>query len=318
MIFKEFDNQITINANLIKIFGFVICLFVLLPWFVPAATHLCEVSPLNIGGCLDPSWALSVSWALEKNFIFGKDFVFTYGPLGFLATRIALNFNYKFFLIFDVFVLANFGFILMHTLRRFPAIPGIFVCLLFSYTIAGSGMYMDQIVFTLLIISIFWLNYSLKKTAWVLIIPILITTLLFFIKVNVSLVALLIFYIYLGYSIISIKEQRLHKLGFALLLPILIILISIPLNTYLFGYLLGSLSLIDGYNDAMGIKLGNYFQYLLFAILIIFTYLLTFYLKNWKQNLLLLLTSVIVTFILFKQSFVRSDLHIVAFFLNFP
>jgi hypothetical protein len=37
---------------------------------------------------LDPSWRISLNMAIDKGLIFGKDIVFTYGPLGYLETRI--------------------------------------------------------------------------------------------------------------------------------------------------------------------------------------------------------------------------------------
>jgi hypothetical protein len=280
---------------------------------------LCDEAKITVGSCLDSSWTLSINWAIQKNLVFGKDYIFTYGALGFLGTRNALGFNPLYFLFFDLFIVGNLAYVLFYAIRRFANLPAVLLCFLSVYTLASISMYADHIVFILLLISLFWLNYSLKHLRlWSLIIPVVATCLLFYIKVNISFVALVIFYGYLIYFFFSDKENRLAKLLFGLSVPCLIILLSFPLRTDLIGYILGGLSLIDGYNDAMNIKAVEYLKYVFYAVLMISVFFISLFYKNYRNNLILLTTGLIFTFVLFKQSFVRSDLHITTFFPIFP
>lgn len=296
--------------------------YLALPVYLPSTSFLCESENPNINTCLDASWVTSLHWAIQKNLVFGKEYLFTYGPLGFLGTRTALGFSHLYLVISDLFILANLAFILFYAIRKFNNFQAVIFCLLIIYTMSGGiGMYADQIVFTLMLISIFWLNYSLEHSKTIsLIIPVIITALLFYIKVNISFVSLVLFYLYLIYFIFSDKENRKAKVIFGLSVPLLIFLLSFPLNTDIFGYILGGLSLVDGYNDAMSIKLGEFGKYLGIALLAVLVFLVTFFIKieKVKQNILLLFAFGIFTFVLYKQSFVRSDLHVAIFFTFFP
>ena len=50
--------------------------------------------PLNLieqpGEGLGASWRMSINLALKNNFQWGSDYVFTFGPLGYLYTRLAV------------------------------------------------------------------------------------------------------------------------------------------------------------------------------------------------------------------------------------
>lgn len=296
--------------------------YLFLPLYLPSSSFLCEGESPNVNACLDASWVTSLHWAIQKGLVFGKDYLFTYGPLGFLGTRTALGFSHLYLVISDLFILANLGFILYFAFRKFNNIQTFIFCLLIVYTMSGGiGMYADQIVFTLLLISIFWLNWSLENSkTFSLIIPVIITVVLFYIKVNISFVSLALFYIYLLYFVLSEKENKITKILFGASVPILIFILSFPLNTEIFGYIRGGLSLVDGYNDAMSIKLAEFGKYLVIALSGILIFLIAFIIQreNFKRNALLLFTFSVFTFVLFKQSFVRSDLHVAIFFTYFP
>ena len=297
----------------------LLLIYILLPNYLSSSAYLCEGDKITVGSCLDPSWHLSINWAIQKNFIFGKDYVFTYGALGFLGTRNALGFNPRYFVIFDLFIISNLAYILFFAIRRYCNLQTFVLCFLIAYTVASGSMYVDQIVFILLLISIFWLSYSLKLSrVWSLTIPVIITCLLFYIKVNISFVSLAIFYSYLIYFFIVDKRNYTAKALFGISVPCLIFLLSFPLNTDLIGYIRGGLSLIDGYNDAMSLKLNEYFNFLIYAFVMFVGFFIFFLSKNIKNNLILLLTGLIFSFVLYKQGFVRSDLHITVFFAIFP
>lgn len=317
-------NDKAFKSLTLQILLVVFAAYILMPNYLPAVTYLCESEKINMTNCLDASWVMSLHWALQKGLIFGKDYVFTYGPLGFLATRTALGFNHLYFLFSDFFIIGNLAFITLYAFRKFSNIQTAILALVTIYTISGVGMYSDQLGFPLLLISIFWLNHFIKHSKSVsLIIPVIITTLLFYLKANLSFISLIIFYSYLFYSVFSDKNNKLFKILCGLLLPLFIVLLSFPLNTNLAGYVLGSLEIVDGYNDAMSLKAKEYSNYLILAVALIILFFSVFFIKNYKisenrKKIVLLLASSIFTFTLFKQSFVRADLHIAIFFIYFP
>lgn len=294
--------------------------YILLPNYLSSTIYLCEDSAnVGIGGCLDHSWQLSIDLAIQKGFIFGEDYIFTYGALGFFSTRSNFSFEPRYFIIFDLFILVNLLYILLYTIRRYTNLGALSLCFLITYTVASGSMYNDQIVFILLLITIFWLNHAIKHSyVWSLIIPVIISTLLFYIKFNASFIGIIIFYGYLGYFFVTDKQNTPQKIIFGLLLPLLIFVLSYPLQTDLIAYARGGFSLVDGYNDAMSLKLGEYQQHFLWAIFMSVLFFILFIRREFKTNIMLFLSGLIFTFVLYKQSFVRSDLHITAFFAIFP
>lgn len=275
----------------------------------------CEV----VESCIDTSWMMSLQWAIQKNLIFGKEYVFTYGPLGVLVTRSLLGISRFYLLLFDFFVTANLLFILHYAIKKFPNVLTVLFCLLLVLTTASGLMYGEGIGFILLLISVFWLNHALNhRRRWSLMIPSLITVLLFYFKVNVGLIGVAIFYGYWLYYFFIEKKNKFGKILIGLIIPCVILLLSFPLNTDLPGYIRAGLSFVDGYNDAMNIGIGEYRLCTIVAIAVVFGCLLLFFTKNFKKLIPLFLTYGIFSYVLFKQSFVRSDLHILTFFAIFP
>ena len=103
-----------------------------------------------------------------------------------------------------------------------------------------------------------------------------------------------------------------------LILPILIYLLSFPLKTDLPGYVSTGFHFVGGYNDAMNTGIGEYRLFTAIAIVIVIFCLFLFSTQNLKKNIPVLLTYCIFSYVLFKQSFVRSDLHILHFFALLP
>ena len=278
-----------------------------------------DISCETVEQCLDPSWMLTLHWAIQKKMIFGKEYVFTYGPLGFLSTRTLFGISRFYLLIFDLFVIANLLFILRYAIRKYNSIYTLLFCLLIVLITSSKLMYRDGIVFILLLISVFWLNYALKyRFIWIMVIPSFVTVLLFYIKVNISLIALVIFYGYLIYYLLIEKKNKLGKILIGLMLPGLIFLSSVPLKTDLPGYLQAGFNFVDGYNDAMNTGIGEYRLCTAIAIVIVFFCLILFFTRQFKKDIPVFVTYCIFSYVLFKQSFVRSDLHILIFFALLP
>lgn len=307
------------NDRYVKAVLFLLLLYLLLPNFFLSGSSLCEAAVVDVTTCLDQSWVLSINLALEKGLIFGRDYVFSYGVLGFLATRTTLGINPFVLLLFDLFILANFAFIFLYIFRKYYSGKIVCLCFLIVYTLSSGSLYIQDVVFLLLLFSVFWLNYSIKHNqVWALFIPASITVLLFYIKVNISFIGLGMFYGYLFYFFFSNNGKTSVKVLAALSVPSLIGLLSFPLRTDLTEYVRGGLSFIGGYNDAMNIESGSFLKFAFIAVVILIVFFGSFYLKNIKGNLILLLACGLFSYVLFKQSFVRSDMHVIAFFSIFP
>src|SRR6185295_7610727 len=60
---------------------------------------------------LDQSWVMALHLAIKNKLVFGKEFVFTYGPLGVFNTRLSIGVNEVVYILFDLFVVANFFYV---------------------------------------------------------------------------------------------------------------------------------------------------------------------------------------------------------------
>ncbi|MBC7796858.1 MAG: hypothetical protein H7Z37_08300 [Pyrinomonadaceae bacterium] len=278
------------------------------------------------GDCIDPSWMLGANLARVQNFVFGRDWVFTFGSLAFLSTRNDVGVS-KFYLIaFDILVIANFCFIF----RRFVKISWIFGFIASFATAMIVANYRDTI-FILTAFLIFWLCVGvIEKSDWAFFAASLITILLFFIKVNASFVALVIYGVCLVYAISS-SHKKLVKMYLAVFVPLAIFAICLLTNVAIFDYVRTSLSLIDNYNDAMQLSIysTNYDYIAAFSMFFVAAFLAFPYLANIRSKgfgfaeiinhkPVIIFVYLLVSFVLFKQSFVRSDGHILAFFSMFP
>src|ERR1700730_10365439 len=57
-------------------------------------------------GGLDNSWNIAINLAYKYHLQFGRDFAFTYGPLGFLNSRLPISINRFVFILFDIYLLS--------------------------------------------------------------------------------------------------------------------------------------------------------------------------------------------------------------------
>ena len=291
----------------------IVFVYLLLP-FRFTNDSSCEI----LENCIDNSWMMGLQWAIEKNVTFGKEYIFTFGPLGFLFTRSPVGISRLYLLLFDLFIYANILFILHYAVKKIQSVLTLIFCLLPILALSVSLMFGEN-GFVLLLISLFWLNHALShRSMWSLLVPSFITVLLFYFKANLSLIGTVFFYGYLIYYLFLEKENKIGKILIGLIIPCVIVLLSFPLNTDLPGYIRASLSFIDGYNDAMNIGIGEYRFCTLIAIVTVFVCLFLFYTKDFKKNIPLIFSYCIFSYVLFKQSFVRSDLHIITFFSILP
>ena len=153
---KQFDK-----VEIVGYFVILFCAFLIYPSFFSMG-----VFPLGaenyFWSSLDPSWSLALSYANENNFVWGKDIAFTYGPLGYLSTRIGWGINRNILLLFDVFYFLNFIYIFYYTFKNaVNKVVALLIIIAVTLTIPyflGGGIALILFMFL-----IFWLKLSIDK-----------------------------------------------------------------------------------------------------------------------------------------------------------
>ncbi len=318
--FENF-NESFLKKKFVKNLLFVFSILLGFPNSIFSTYYLCaDAAPERIAFCLDESWQTALNLALENSFVFGKDFVFTYGPLGFLSTRVDFGINFLYFVLFDLFVAANFALIIHYVWKRYYNFAAISVCLLLCWLspLADAS-------FKLLLIMLFWTILGNRKSSAIYFtVPFLIAVISFFIKLNTSFLAVVIFYIFLSVSIFKDEKISFGKIALALFMPLTIFLGGVVFKVDFAGYIFNGLELINNYNDSMNYISSSFTKYTIFiaatALLSWFGFFVLF-LKNKKNisNFCAFAVFSLVLFVLFKQSLVRSDgAHLFAYLYFAP
>ncbi|MFD1819875.1 hypothetical protein SAMN04515674_103313 [Pseudarcicella hirudinis] len=267
------------------------------------------------GGGLDPSWQLSLSMAVHQGLTFGKDWIFTFGPLGFLSTRLALYTGIIPLILLDLFSAGVLIYILDYTFDRLKD-PLKFLFVPYFLVMLSHHRETNFILFTLFLFLIF--HHLREKRLLSLVLAGIISLLTFYIKFNLGLVSVVIFYFYLLFNAITDSKNLISSSIFLLTHVITIIITAYFLHVDLPGYLLGGLSIIDGYNDAMFSTdymkeqpRYAYYNLILAAILLsflIYSVLSTFnQLKKNVSDAFIILVMLLALYLGFKQGFTRFD-----------
>lgn len=69
-------------------------------------------------GGLDPSWRIALGLIVREHFVFGRDIIFSYGPLGYLATRMPIGGETLAYLLFDLLTAVLLAATLLYLVRR--------------------------------------------------------------------------------------------------------------------------------------------------------------------------------------------------------
>jgi len=148
---------------------------------------------------LDQSWQMALNMAIEKGFVFGTDFIFTYGPLGYLCTRAPLGINKFTYVLFDIYLLINFGMVLNYVLSKFRAFTSYLLIIL---VVAILNVYdPDNAIIFLSWIFLFSIFHFLNhKKKLMLINALLLSLMILFIKLNLGLIITFLLYLFRGYS----------------------------------------------------------------------------------------------------------------------
>lgn len=272
---------------------------------------------------LDPSWVLALNYANAIDLEWGKDIVFTYGPLGYLNTRLGWQQNKYVFLLFDIFFFVNYFLIFFSLLKEsknywFTLIQIFLFCLLIP-TFVWSTSSMVGLIFVL-----FWISKLYENPKWFYFMMIISLLLLqFYIKANTSIVSFILFVAAIVLIYLKHKFSFIKLISF-IALPIVIVFCSLVFfNLNLKGYLSGSLEMITGYNKIMYLE-GEYGNYFLIAMIVwgvlLFLFARNYFSEKNKIHTLIYPFLFFATiFVISKQAFVRADkFHMYEFFNYVP
>ncbi|MGR3811360.1 hypothetical protein [Jiulongibacter sp. NS-SX5] len=273
---------------------------------------------------IDPSWTESLVMAINQDFVFGKDFIFNYGPLGYLNTLLLpKSVSPWVTFLFHCFLLANYLFIIKLSFDKLGA--GWWKAALVSVIIFLPWGFFSDTTFTLFYLLLFWLLYvhSTRNTIGLLI-AIVLAVLIFFIKVNLSLIAYSVFALSLVYlSLAKIISWRTTVIVLALL-GVLTFAMAMLLNVSLTDYLASSLEIINAYQDAQAaMLLTNKELALLLAFETLIVVLVLIHLvKNvawFKEVIYLYILVALAWFLCFKQAHTAvAHYNVFGFFLLLP
>jgi len=273
---------------------------------------------------LDPSWNLAINLLAHQGATFGQDVAFTYGPLGFLNYRIMPEgYSIYWFFAFDLALVGMATASVAYAMRQ-AGKYAYFVAILAIVFIYPDGLFADR-VFSLLFYEFAFVLYALQERRfWALLPATAMALILFFIKVNVLFIA----GPYLVFVCVYAAWKRIFSLG---KLGLLLILYAIALyglasilHVDLFGYIRNSIALTDGYIDAMSsftlypkefITLASLEVLFVLGMLILFVRTW----KSWRENGIVMLTTILLFLLVFKQSHVGiSFAGVRNFFLFIP
>ncbi len=280
---------------------------------------------------IDASWHESLVMAIEKNFVFGQDFIFNYGPLGYLNTGLLpktvspiFPFGMTLFTLLNYLTIIQLCFQKVNKNWKIVAIAATLILIPWGF-IADTS-------FTLFYFFLFWLLHAKStKSSVGLLLALILSVLIFYIKVNLSIIVYGLFYASLIYFwIAKIFTFRTIIISIALQIAITYSL-SFLLNVDILAYLGASLKIIDAYQDAMAVMLLDTkdflillaFEGLILLVVLVFIWKKTFKSDNiWKSllhNLYLYLLIALAWFLCFKQAHTAVGAYnVFGFFLFMP
>ncbi|SOE21621.1 hypothetical protein SAMN06298216_2078 [Spirosomataceae bacterium TFI 002] len=273
---------------------------------------------------IDPSWWTSLVMAIEQGEVFGRDFIFNYGPLGFLNTGLLPEgLSPLFPFVFQVFILVNFLFIIGVAFAK-PEKNWLWVGIFAIFILLPWGFIADA-TFTLFYLLLFWLLFIFKTRNPVpLLLCVIIAVLIFYIKVNLSLIAYGLFIgSFVFFALAKTLTTRTSAIAIALLL-LVTFSFSFLLRVDIPAYLGASLKIIDAYQDAMAVKLVDGWELsvllgFFFLILGIVLFLVVRNLSFFKSNFYLYFVVALACFLNFRQAFTATGhYNIFGFFLFTP
>ena len=260
---------------------------------------------------IDASWHESLVMAIDKDFVFGRDFIFNYGPLGYLNTGLLPNSVPIWILVAaEVFTLLNYLIIIKCCFQK--AGKNWWIVAVSSLVIFMPWGFISDTSFTFFYFFLFWLLYALRtRNSVALLLAVLISILIFYIKVNLSIIVYGLFGVSLIYFWL-IKAFSLRTIIICWIAQILLTYaLAFVLRVDIPAYLEASLKIIDAYQDAMAAMLlstKELLSLLFFEALIVLA-VLVFILKTFRsifqknfEGVFLYLLIALAWFLGFKQA----------------
>ncbi|MCU0436778.1 MAG: hypothetical protein MUC49_02625 [Raineya sp.] len=280
-----------------------------------------------MGAHIDPSWQVAIYQAVEKGLSFGNDIVFTYGPLSTITLRLPIIQNQWLIILLDFYVMASLAIFFHRFLSQNKGFHHYLILFLGVVTLFSERYFVITLEqgSLLIFLQIFFLSlFYQEQKKFFLIQVIILTSIIYFIKVSNGVIALFIFFSSLGYFTL-LKKLSIKWLLFSLGLLILVMTgIALIYHVDLWNYTIGNIQTISSYNDVMYIDfplknptdrlfdLGYNTLFFYFFLTIVL-----FYKTLWKDHFLkwIFALQLLIYFVLLKQSFVRADQpHYVTFF----
>ncbi|OSZ78931.1 hypothetical protein CAP35_11985 [Chitinophagaceae bacterium IBVUCB1] len=205
---------------------------------------------------LDPSWQIMLNHALLHKYVWGKDIVYTYGPLGFLETRVSYGIPSYVFILFDLFVIVNlfivFKSYINNASQKWLAVFLLF-CLCIVYTMSGSTPWL------LMFFIVYWMR-RLYDHPNILNYVILVCciSLALFMKLNTGLISIFLFG---ALQVLMLLQKKIKLLNAGLYVgasAIIILLLAWLLNVSLYGYFIAAAEIVKGYVGVMSIESDKY------------------------------------------------------------
>ncbi len=272
------------------------------------ALALMPHSPYHDPGLgLDASWAIGLHNAVKNKLVFGTDFVFTYGPLGVLQTRLSIGVHELVYILFDLFIVANFFYVFFRIITRTNlALSSILIYLCLWFAVSDASL-------SLLWLALFLVfEYHKTRKAIILMDIVAIAVLSFFIKLSTAFIPPVLAIPVIVYGI---RAKTMTYRTAAIVAVSYVGLIcggAYLLRVDLVSYVSNGLHIINGYNDAMYVlksKSGANpaLEWALLYLLIFAATGVYFFRIILKSELLILLfvCSSLFLFALFRISFTR-------------
>lgn len=139
---------------------------------------------------LDGSWAIAIHLAHQLGLMHGTEFVFTYGPLGWLVTRLPISTAEWAIVLFDALWLLNIAVVIWLAVGTRPTVwrSLLLLVLLVIHKQCAGG----ETPFLFYFFVLFYLAFHFQtNNLWALVIAICLAILTFYMKANVGLVSLL-------------------------------------------------------------------------------------------------------------------------------
>jgi hypothetical protein len=267
---------------------------------------------------MDESSQMALNFALKNNLIFGKDFIFTLGPLGFLVNRTPAGVPLYLFILFDLFVWLNIVYLVYTILSK--SVIAISIRVIFVSLLVFHG---DITVLLLLILFFLMFDYLDSPKYFNLLNIIIISSLLFLIKLDTGILSIFFVTAFLGYLLIT-RTSTLRTVAaiFSSIVGLATLLIFL-LNIDIISHISSGVSMISAYSDAVHItrtevtSITDLIIGLASSLLLIvpfFAFIRKIFLN--KRDLLLYLMILMFGLFLFKASFTGiNDIHFFDFII---